>query len=124
MDEFRHTGVPDDVFDNSIEYGNAVANHILAWADKDNYKQSRSLPKYSVLDDPSTWKPTPPAYLDALEPNWSVIRPFVLDSAQQFMPERPTNFSIEKQSQFYKEAQEVYEVGMKLTDEQKAIALF
>lgn len=123
-EEFRATGIPDDVYERSIEYGNQVADHILAWSSKDNYKQSRSFPKYSISNDPATWKPTPPAYMDAVEPHWNKIRTFVIDSAAQFVPVRPTPFSVDKQSQFYKEANEVLEIGKKLTEEEKNIAFF
>jgi hypothetical protein len=124
MKEYLETGMPSDVYDRSIEYGNKVADHILQWSSKDNYKQSRSFPKYSIQSDPATWKPTPPAYSDAVEPHWKKIRTFVVDSAAQFKPERPTPFSIDKTSQFYKEALEVYEKGKNLTEEEKAIASF
>jgi PAP2 superfamily. len=125
MGEFRNTGIPDDVFERSVEYGDQVAAAIMKWSSKDNYKQSRSFPKYSILlNDPSTWKPTPPAYMDAVEPHWNKIRTFVTDSAQQFKPAPPTPFSIDKKSQFYKEAVEVFEVGKNLTEEQRAIASF
>ena len=74
MEEFKDTDIPDDVYESSIAYGTQVADHIVAWSGKDNYKQSRSFPKYSILDDPGTWKPTPPAYMDAIEPHWNKIR--------------------------------------------------
>jgi hypothetical protein len=124
MEEYKSTGIPEDVFERSIAYGNKVADHVVAWSSKDNYKQSRSFPKYSILDDPATWKPTPPAYMDAVEPHWNKIRAFVLDSAAQFKPARPTVFSIDPKSQFYKEAIEVRDVGKGLTEEQRAIASF
>lgn len=124
MNEFRQAGVPDDVFERSVAYGGEVASHILAWSSKDNYKQSRSFPKYTIVNNPATWKPTPPAYMDAVEPHWNKIRPFAIDSAQQFKPKPPTPFSTEKNSQFYKEAMQVYEVGKNLTEEQRVIASF
>ena len=124
MQEFKDAGVPDDVFERSVSYGVAVADHIMAWSSKDNYKQSRSFPKYSIQSDPETWKPTPPAYMDAVEPHWNKIRPFAIDSATQFIPARPTPFSIDKKSQFYKEALEVAEMGKNLTEEQTNIAAF
>jgi hypothetical protein len=77
-----------------------------------------------VQDSESTWKPTPPAYMDAVEPHWNKIRTFVIDSASQFKCERPPVFSKDKNSDFYKLAKEVYETGKNLTDEQKAIASF
>lgn len=124
MEEFRQAGVPDEVFDRSTAYGREVAQHILAWSGKDNYKQSRSFPKYSIEDDPSTWKPTPPAYMDAIEPHWAKIRTCVIDSCNQFKPAGPTAFSTDKNSTFYKEAYEVYSVGKNLSEEQREIASF
>jgi hypothetical protein len=124
MNDFRNSGMPEEVFERSIAFGTQVADHILAWSGKDNYKQSRSFPKYSIEDDIATWKPTPPAYMDAVEPHWNKIRPFAIDSAAQFKPVPPTPFSIDKKSQFYKEAQEVYEIGKNLSDEQRQIASF
>ena len=124
IQEFRDTGMPDDVFERSVAYGTAVADHVMAWSSKDNYKQSRSFPKYSILDDPATWKPTPPAYMDAVEPHWNKIRPFAIDSATQFKPKPPITFSSQKGSAFYAEAQEVRDVGVNLTAEQREIASF
>jgi len=124
MSEFKATGIPDDVFERSVEYGNQVADHVIEWSSKDNYKQSRSFPKYTIVNNAATWKPTPPAYMDAVEPHWNKIRTFVIDSAAQFKPIPPTPFSTDKNSQFYKEATEVYEVGKNLTDEQRTIASF
>lgn len=124
MNEFQDAGVPDDVYQRSLVYGSKVADHILAWANKDNYKQTRSFPKYSIEDNSHTWKPTPPAYMDAVEPHWNKLRTLVIDSAAQFTPVLPTEFSIDAGSQFYKEATEVYEMGKSLTDEQKEIAFF
>jgi hypothetical protein len=117
-------GIPTDVYKRSLAYGEKVANHIIAWADKDNYKQTRSFPKFSVTQENGRWKPTPPAYMDAVEPHWNKIRTFVVDSAQQFRPLPPTKFDTLKSSKFYKEIKEVYEIGKNLTEEQKQIASF
>jgi hypothetical protein len=118
-------GVNQDFFDKSIAYGDEVAAHIMAWSSKDNYAQTRTFPKFTITEDETRWQPTPPAYIEAIEPHWNKIRPFVLDSAQQFAPEVPTAFNMtDKNSPFYKEVLEVYEVGNTLTDEQKEIASF
>jgi hypothetical protein len=122
--QFHDKGVPEDVFERSVVYGGKVADHILAWASKDNYKQTRSFPKYTITNDPYSWKPTPPAYMDAVEPHWNKIRTFVMDSAQQFKPAPATKFSSQKGSEFYAMANEVYETGNKMTDEQRSIASF
>jgi hypothetical protein len=124
MTDFRATGIPDDVYERSVEYGDRVAQHILDWSAGDNYKQTRSFPKYSIEKSEATWKPTPPAYMDAVEPHWNKIRPFALDSAQQFKPVPATPFSKQKGTKFYAEAEEVYNIGKNLTEEQKQIAAF
>jgi PAP2 superfamily len=124
-DDFQKLNMPKDVFENSLKYGEAVAAHILAWSGKDNYKESRSAPKYSIdLKSKSKWQPTPPIYLEAVEPHWRSIRPLTLDSAAQFKPARPTPFSTDKKSKFYKEAMEVFEVGAKNDDLTRETARF
>ncbi len=60
----------------------------------------------------------------AVEPHWNKIRTFLMDSAQQFKPLPPTIFSADKESQFYKEALAVRDIGMNLSNEQKEIASF
>ncbi|MFN7118465.1 MAG: vanadium-dependent haloperoxidase, partial [Saprospiraceae bacterium] len=97
----------------------------LAWSAKDTYKESRSYPKYTITDDPAKWRPTPPDYMDGIEPSWNKIRPFVMDSCSQFKPEPPTPFSLDKNSQFYKELMEVYQaLNVKNKEECIEIAKF
>ena len=124
LQEFKNTGMPQDVFDSSISYSKKIAVHIIAWAATDQYKQTRSLSKYPVGNDAASWKPTPPAYIKAIEPHWGKLRTFVIDSAQQFKPPSPTQFSIDTNSQFYKEAKQVMEKGNSLSAEQTEIANF
>ncbi|WP_431215447.1 hypothetical protein ACQ86N_12550 [Puia sp. P3] len=93
-------GVPEDAFSNSVTYGRLVASHILAWAARDKYKETRALAKYDPGYEDWQWKPTPPAYMKAVEPHWSEMRTFVIDSARQFIPHPPTPFSSGKGSPF------------------------
>ncbi len=103
-------------FNNAKNYGLKVASHIKTWMSKDNYKQTRSMPKYTIkTDDPSKWQPTPPAYMDGVEPHWDKIRTFVLQSSSQFAPIPPPKFSLDKRSVFYKELKEVYDVSNQIT---------
>ena len=99
-------------FKTSKAYGMQVAAHIEEWMKKDNYAQTRTMPKFSVFtDDESRWQPTPPAYMDGIEPHWAKIRPFVIQSSDQFKPEAPPVYSMEEDSQFHKELMEVYETN-------------
>jgi len=120
----RDMGVPEPVFQRSVAYGEEVAQHILGWSKKDNFLQTRGMPKYTVTSDDGRWKPTPPAYMDAVEPNWARLRPFVMDSSGQFRPKPPLPFDIRAGSPFHQQVKEVYEAGKNLTEEQRAIAAF
>jgi len=115
------------MFTASKNYGLKVSEHIAAWMDKDNYKQTRTMPKFSVdTDEPSRWQPTPPAYMDGIEPHWNKIRPFVIDSAGQFKPTPPPPFSMEEGSTFFKEVKEVYDISNEITakgDESEEVAI-
>ena len=122
--EFEALKMPREVYDCSMAYGKTISDHILAWADTDMYKETRTYPKYSIPEDPSKWKPTPPDYMDGIEPAWNLIRTMVIDSANQFVPPPPTEFSVDKNSQFYKETMEVYEVVKNVDEEKVAIAEF
>ena len=114
-------------FEASKAYGLQVADHIAQWMAKDNYKQTRTMSKFTVdTDDPSRWQPTPPSYMDGLEPHWNKIRPFVIRSADQFKPVPPPPFSMEKDSDFYKELLEVYNISQEITekgDESEEVAM-
>ena len=124
LTHFQDAGVPLKVYNASREYGIKVAGHVLAWADKDQYKQTRTDPQYTVTEEEGRWTPTPPDYMAGIEPSWNKIRPFIIDSATQFIPVRPTAYNMNKSSRFFKEVMEVYNVGRQLDDEQKAIAEF
>ena len=82
----------------------------------------------TITDDPSKWQPTPPDYMDGIEPSWNKIRPFVLDSANQFVPLPPTEYSEDRNSEWWKGVEEVY-TALEADDpaeseERKAIAQF
>lgn len=121
------TDINEAEFTASRDYALKVAEHIVAWIDEDNYKQTRTMPKFTVdIEDPSRWQPTPPAYMDGIEPHWNKIRPFVIDSSAQFRPAPPPPFSMEEDSDFYKELKEVYDISNDITgkgDESEEIAI-
>lgn len=111
-------------------YALKVVLQVKKWMDADQYSQTRSMPKYTVdINDASKWQPTPPAYMDAIEPHWNKIRPFLLKSADQFKPFPHPEFSLKKDSDFYKELIEVYAISKRIKEkgnqsEEVAIAKF
>ena len=105
----------EDTFEVSKNYGLQVAEHIKDWIATDNYNETRTMPKFSVLtENVSRWQPTPPDYMAGIEPHWSKIRPFVINSATQFKPKKHPEFSLDKGTDFYKELMEVYNIGKKI----------
>jgi len=124
MDERLRGEMPAPVYERSIAFGDTVAKHVLAWASKDHFLQTRGYPKYTVTASPGRWIPTPPAYMDAVEANWAVLRPFVMDSSSQFRPVPPPAYDTAQGSPFMGMVREVLETSKHLTDEQKAIAAF
>lgn len=124
MAALEKMNIDPTIVQNSVSYGEQVADQIIEWSNKDNYKESRSFPKFSITEDAARWKPTPPGYHEGIEPHWSKIRTFVIENADQFTPELPTEFSLDKKSEFYKEVIEVYEVVNNINEEEKAIASF
>lgn len=124
MKSFMDMGVPKKMITASNLYASQVADHVLNWAANDMYHQTRTYPKYTIREKPRFWKPTPPDYMDGIEPHWNKIRTMVLDSSRQFSPKPPLEFDLKTGSPFQKQLYEVYEVGNRLTEEQIEIAKF
>jgi hypothetical protein len=121
----QNTGMPSAMFDNSVAFADTIGKVILAWSKKDNYAQTRSASRYTVMEVPGRWVPTPPAYASALEPHWMEIRTLVMDSASAFMPPRPIPFNIEdKNGPYYKQVMALKNAVDSLNPEQQHIAEF
>ena len=124
IDSLLYKGGNAELIKNSILYGKLVADSVLAWVKRDNYNQSRAMPRFTLSNEPGTWQPTPADYAQAIEPFWNTIRPFTLNAPAQFSPAEKLPFSLKKSSSFYKTMMEVYEMGKKLDTTQKAIAKY
>ncbi|TAL40614.1 MAG: phosphatase PAP2 family protein [Chitinophagaceae bacterium] len=121
LKEFENA-TDDEVYKNSIAFGDTIAAVILKRAAADNYKKTRGMPKYSVFKETGKWQQTPPDYADAVEPNWKLIKSMLLDSASQSKPVSPPPYDLNKNSQYYKELMEVYTTSKQLTPLQDTIA--
>lgn len=113
LQQLDSIGIGKELLNNSVSYGRAIGRHILAWAGTDGYLQRTSYGGYIVSQQKGKWIPTPPDYMDAVENNWSTIRPLVMDSASQFRPPAPVSYDTAKGSAFYKEAYQVYNAIVK-----------
>jgi hypothetical protein len=114
----------DSTFKRSVRFGDNVAAVILARAKEDGYAVSRGKPRYLGSNEPGKWRTTPPDYLDGVEWCWNTMKPMVMDSASQFMPGDPPQFSKDTGSVFYRNVREVYSINRNLTEEQMTIARY
>ena len=119
----QNSGMPDDMFANSVAYGNQVADSVLSWSKKDNYAETRGS-RFTVTGLEGHWSPTPPGYFEAVEPLWKTMRCMVMDSANMFPPPPPPVFSKDSSSEFYKMAKEVMVTVNTLDSSKKWIANF
>lgn len=124
MEEMNKINIPEDVFKNSIAYGDTLAASLKPWFMKDNYKNLSNKSNYTTTYKPGTWLPTWPGYDAALEPFWYTMRPLVMDSSNSFRSAPPITFSKDKNSDFYKQANVTCQTVKNLTPEQSAIAKF
>lgn len=116
-----HTQV---MIDKSIAVAQDVARKIAADASTDGYLKLSTRLRYRPKRGDAYWFPTPPGYIEGIEPHWKTIRPMLIDSCNQFVPTPPVEFSKDSTSQFYKLAKEVYEAGKSLTEQQRFIASY
>lgn len=121
---FREKGLPEMLLAGSKSAANAISQAVLNYAAADGYGRLTAYPRYRPTDDPAAWQPTPPDWMAAIDPYWNTLRPFFLESAQQFRPAPPVAFSTDANSPFMALTREVYDTGRNLTPEQREIAEF
>jgi len=115
-----------ETYDRSVMFGDSIGKVILARSYLDNYKQTRGMPKHLGAKDPGKWRPTGPDYFDGNEAYWGSIKPLILDSAELANAPVMNNieFSLDPESDYFKEVMNLYEVTNNLTDEQREIAKY
>jgi len=124
IDSCRNLGFDEEFITHSKNYAMAISKQILAYAKADGYNKISNLPRYTARTEDGYWYPTPPAFMAAVEPYFKTVRPFTLDSCDQFKPSNPTTFSAVKGSPFYELAAAVYKEGKELSEDHQVIASF
>lgn len=115
-------GISKKILRSTDSYSKAIAMHIIEYANTDGYRLISSLPRYETSSLQGNWVATPPGYFPAVEPYFNTLRPFFLDSANQFVPELPVPYEEEAESKFFHLALEVFDQN--LSEEQLLIAAF
>jgi len=122
--DLKKEGYTDQTIEQSIAVAQEVAKKIITFSSKDNYSKLSTRLRYRPLKGDAYWFPTPPGYIEGIEPHWKTIRPVMIDSSGQFKPKPPTVFSQDSTSDFYKLAYEVYDAGKKLNEGTRFIASY
>lgn len=122
-------GVDAETLARSTEYGQAVAEHVIAASAGDGGAVIENLGfpmTYTVGSAPQDWVPTNLIRLQQapLLPGWGKNRPLALPDGEACPLPAPPEYSEDPASTFYTEAKEVYDTSKTLTDEQKLIARF
>jgi hypothetical protein len=125
LDSLKHEGLSQEIIDSSKNYALQISKQILSYAKADKYAATTDFPRYTPMKGDGYWYPTPPGFFAAVEPYFSTVRSFTLDSAAQFKPDPPVSFSSQKNSPFYKLMIENYQAsGAGLSEVQRTIASF
>jgi hypothetical protein len=114
--------LPGPDYARSATFGKELGDAVLAWAATDGLVTFKNC-AYVPAPVQGAWEPTPPAFNpNPLEPCWGEIRPMVLKSGAECAPIGNPIFSTDPASGFLAAALDVYNTGVNLTSEQKAIA--
>ncbi len=114
----------------SEAFGSAIADAIFEWSLTDGGHEGYryNFPAYFELPaGEGIWQPTTRAKGNpqrAMQPRWGDNRPFTLVSGAECAPPPPPPYSEAPNSDFYREAREVYDISLELSAEQLEIARF
>lgn len=122
-------GIAPEVAQRSIDYGKAVADHILAWSSTDGGATIENLGfpmTYTLGATPASWVPTSKVALQQapLLPYWGTVRTFAMPDGKACPLPPPPAYSEDPGSEFYAQAMEVHDIVANLTDDQRAVARF
>jgi class 3 adenylate cyclase len=115
-------GISQEEIDLSIVYGDLLGKAIGDWMNGDNYIQIRERDPYVLPSEhDSDYRLTAEASQPA-EPYWGDLRSMVLPYETVCWQAENYAYSEQQDSDFYRQAFEVFEAGNNLTPEQRAIA--
>ena len=122
-------GVAEDVIARSIAYGDALTAAIIAWSETDGGAVIANMGfplDYKLTAGKARWVPTSAIRQQQfpLLPDWGRNRTFAMPDGATCPLPPPPDYSEDPDSDFYREAREVYDTTRSLTVDQEAIARF
>lgn len=119
---FRQNGLQESYIRHSETAARDISRLILDYANADGYSRLANYPAYSNGNIPDTWSSS--GNVAPQEPYWGYLRPFFLESAQQFAHPAPSLADAQAQSSSAALIREVYELSRTLVPEQRTVASF
>ncbi|MBL7774779.1 MAG: vanadium-dependent haloperoxidase [Saprospiraceae bacterium] len=119
---FRQQGLQEAYIRHSETAARDIARLVVDYANADGSARLASYPPYPTESAPERW--APPGNLAPQDPYWSYLRPFFLETAQQFASASPVPAALQADSPFAGLAREVYDQSRSLVPEQTAVAQF
>jgi hypothetical protein len=111
-------------FTRSVSQGQEIAEAVADWAATDGYATYNNCP-FTAPVGSGLWVPTPPAFAsNPLQACWGQLEPLVLMNGAECAPPAPPPYSEAPASEFFHDAQEVYDTGNTLTPDQQTIAQY
>jgi hypothetical protein len=127
-DEFiaflRKRKISQKTIDASLALAEDISRKIVAWSKTDGYNKLSTYLRYTPAKGEGYWYPTPPAYMEPVDPHWNTVRTFFVDSASQFKPGIPIVFSKDSTSHFFQLAKAVHDAVKNADAGQREIAAF
>jgi hypothetical protein len=108
----------------SLVLADTIAARLIKWISMDNYVQTRTMDRWTSSKEPGKWRETPPDYQAGLEPNWSKMRTLIIDSANFYITKPLPAYSPDKNSDFFKMVNEVYQGSSQLDSSKIATAWY
>jgi hypothetical protein len=121
--------IAPDVLERSAAHGQAIAATIFAWSKTDGGAEIEHLgfpEDFKMKVGPEYWVPTSTISFQQkpLLPEWGSVRTFAIPKITDCALKPPLAYSEDKDSPFYKQALEVYDTSMTMTDDQRTLARF
>ncbi|MEO8416225.1 MAG: vanadium-dependent haloperoxidase [Ginsengibacter sp.] len=114
-------GINSEVFNRSQSFGRSIATTIYNWYLTDDFNASNV--GYVPPVFPGTWVPTPPAFVNGINPYIGNATPYLQSDLSGFAPAH-IPYSEDPNSDFYKMVKYLYDVSQTLTTDQKNTALY
>jgi hypothetical protein len=104
-------------------WGQTVGNAVLAWRSTDGFNPPP--PPFLGGTAPGQWRPTPPAFLPGAGPQFATMKPWVIQSPDQFRPAGPPALTSARYTADFDEVKAIGSIGSALrTADQTLLAQF